>query len=114
MKKIILISLSLIPASLIADFTLDNGIKKECQYHLYGNGVRNDIYSGYVAGIIDGILYTTYEKYQTSFAKHAKTGTIVNKACQNALLNISADGFLNDYKWEVSKLVDTRFEKLPK
>ncbi len=110
--KIFMALLILLPITVFAGHTLDGGLKKECQYLVYGNGTENRIFSSYLAGVISGIMFTTSLKDRTAFGKNADVRTKQLKTCQNALNNISADGFKVDFMWELSKLIDKNLSGL--
>ena len=110
--KILMALLILLPITASADYTLDIGLKKECQYVVYGNGMESKIYSTYLAGMISGVTFMIPLKDRTTFGKNADVRTKQLKACQNALNNISADGFEADFMWEVSKLIDKNMSGL--
>ena len=110
-KKITItvILMCILNVSLLEASSADSDLKKQCQYDIYGNG-KADYYSiGKMMGIIEGLMYLTDSKDKEEFAKSANFGTISDKGCQNALKNISENGFKADYKWELTKLISKKF-----
>lgn len=109
MKKTILIALlTLLPLTATAE-EIDNILKKQCQYEVYGNGEKDFLTGSYMLGIVSGIDYITSKKDKTIFANKSSYTIISSKACQNALNNISSNGFLNDFRWQATKLISTEY-----
>lgn len=88
---------------------VDNKLKIQCQYLVYGEGKPNDFYNMYLMGVISGIQYMIADP--TEFTYNAKDGVKVNKACQNALKNIGENGFASDFKWQATKLMSKEYSK---
>ena len=103
-------SLAVLPSTVLAD-SIDNMMKKQCQYNVYGNGTTSNSSSSYLSGIIVGINSMIDSKDRTEFSKKSNPGIISDKACQNALNNISSNGFSNDYLWEAIKLISKKYSK---
>ncbi len=109
----ILIALLIIVPSMASENTdanakINNGLKKQCQYIVYGKGNDSSFYAGVMAGIPEDIRSSLPVEDTTAFSKHTTQSTMQLKACKNALNYISSDGFENDYKMAVLKLVSAK------
>ena len=102
---ITLLTIVLITTSANADTKTGNEYKKQCQYVVYGNGNDSSYYAGVMAGIPEDIRASLPVKDTTAFSKHTTQTTMQLKACKNALNHITSDGFENDYKMAVLKLI---------
>jgi hypothetical protein len=92
-----------------ADAKINNGLKKQCQYVVYGNGNDSSLYAGVMAGIPEDIRSSLAVKDTTAFSKYTTQSTMQLKACKNALKHITSDGFKNDYKKAVLKLTSAKY-----
>ena len=101
--------MTILNINLFAAMSNDEMVKKQCQYDIYGNGQTSSYAIGKMMGIIDGIMYMTSKEDKEDIIATATFGIISDKACQNALNNISEYGFYEDYKWELTKLLSKKF-----
>jgi len=86
---------------------LDDKLERQCQFQVYGNG-EVDIMNGmYLLGLVSGMKYMTLDR--TEFASNTNYGAQTDKACENALNNITAYGFEDDFKREVMKLQSEQY-----
>lgn len=83
----------------------DIGIKKQCQYLVYGNGVHSSEATIYMNGIIIGIISMIPKEDATDFGMKSDTNDIKYKACQRALVNTEAFGFRKLYMIELIGLL---------
>jgi len=105
---ITLLSTVLLTASVNADAKIDDGYKKQCKYVVYGKGNDSSYYAEVMAGIPEEIRASLSAKDTTAFSKHTTRTTMQLKACKYALHHISLDGFENDYKMAVQKLITSK------
>lgn len=101
---------TVLSTSVNANPKLNSSFQKHCQYTLDGNGTLNEITGGMMMGIIIGIQYMIPKEEQTVFSAKASYGTILTKACKNALNNTTPDGFVGDLQWEALKLISKTSE----
>jgi len=88
----------------------DAMLKKQCQYIVFGKEENNRFFLGYLHGIVQGISFATPPKDVTAFYKRSKSQTVNLKACENALINVTTHGFVNDFKMETLKLISKRVD----
>ena len=110
MKKIVagILILFLTSSSLVANQRLNANFKKQCQYRVYGSGEFDPFTAGEMIGVVNGITFMIKPENRSDYAK-APFGTIIDKACQTALNNMSDLGFESDYKLAVLTILDKRF-----
>ena len=104
----------LLPNSLFAGQEIDETLKSQCKYILYGNlqGTHNDQAEGYLLGFVQGLEYMTAKEELTEFFTSRNYRMIIERACQNALKHPTKKGFQKDYKFEAFKLISTKGEVL--
>lgn len=105
----ILVSILLLSISLFGD-TVDNLIKKECQYIVYGNGASDRSISSFMYGVVAGTLYHTEEKDSTKNAS-GTYADISELGCKEALSNNKVDSFQMKFLWGVNVIVNKNFTK---
>ena len=88
----------------------DEMLKKQCQYIVFANEKNNRFFLGYLHGIVQGISFATPPKDVTDFYKRSKSQDVNFKACENALINVTSHGFVNDFKMETLKLISKRVD----
>lgn len=82
---------------------IDDGLKKQCQYIVHGNGSTDLQYNAYLLGVVSGIQHMTIEI--TDYGEISSYADKRHKVCKNALSNIGKSGFDSDYKREATKLI---------
>ena len=113
-KTFMVLSLIIIPNSVFGGKEIDQTLKSQCKYILYGNleGTSNDQADGYLLGIVQGIEYTTAKSDLTEFFTSRNYRMIIERACNNALKHSTEKGFQKDYKFEAYKLISAKGEAL--
>ncbi len=104
---IVMAFLTIIPITLSAN-NIDTGIKKQCQYLVYGNGSEDIYLNLFMSGIVTGIDFMIDKQDKSTFSKNSNNGVLVYKTCQNTLNDISSSGFLIDFKWHAYRLMKKR------
>ena len=104
MKKIIL-AITLVFTSVYAN-KLNNGLKQQCQYMVYGSGKRNKFFTGIMIGIIEGHNFHVDKKNKTDFILKATHGQIIERACKEALNINKAMDFIDKYNIGLSVTMD--------
>ena len=104
----------LLPKTVFAGQEIDETLKSQCKYILYGNlqGSHNDQAEGYLLGFVQGLEYMTAKEELTEFFTSRNYRMIIERACQNALKHPTKKGFQKDYKFEAFKLISTKGEVL--
>ena len=77
----------LLPKTVFAGQEIDETLKSQCKYILYGNlqGTHNDQAEGYLLGFVQGLEYMTAKEELTEFFTSRNYRMIIERACQNAL-----------------------------
>ena len=92
---------------------IDEALKKQCQYVVYGYWEDNEpIWDGYLIGVIDGMLFLMKDSDKTDFAKKSTWGTMKATACKAALSNGSTNGFRFDYRLQLALLINKNHHTL--
>lgn len=101
------LSTSMLPHSLQAETMIDQLLKEQCKYVLYGpkEATINDQADGYLLGFIQGVEYMTDKRELSDFFKSRTYQMVKERACENTLENSTEKGFQADYKYEVKKLL---------
>jgi hypothetical protein len=115
MRRIVggVLALVLMSSSLMANQRLNDRYKQQCQYRVYGTGEFDSLIAAEMIGVVNGIVFMIKPSDRSDYAK-APFGTIIDKACQNALNNMSNLGFENDYKLAVLILLNKNFLNINK
>ena len=114
MKLCITFSMMILPHTLVAGKEIDETLKNQCRYIVYGNleGENNDQAAGYLLGFVQGIEYTTDKADLTEFFTSRNYRMIIERSCENALKKSTEKGFQTDYKREAYKLISAKAETL--
>lgn len=114
LKTFFTLSLLSLPNTLQAGKMIDEALKGQCKYVLYGNlqGSNNDQADGYLLGFIQGIEYLKEKAELTEFFTSRNYRMVKERACENALKNSTEKGFQADYKFEAYKLITIKGEAL--
>ncbi len=114
LKISIALSIIFLPHSLFAGKEIDETLKNQCKYIVYGNmeGANNDQASGYLLGFVQGIEYLTEKADLTEFFRSRNYRMIIERTCENTLKNSTEKGFQLDYKREAYKLISIKGEAL--
>jgi hypothetical protein len=109
-KSLIVLSILLVPNTLSAGKMIDDTLKNQCKYIVYGQleGRNNDQADGYLLGFIQGVEYMTDKTELTEFFTSRNYHMVKERACENALKNSTKKGFQADYKLEAYKLISTK------
>jgi hypothetical protein len=112
-KISIIASIMGIPNTLGAAQEIDETLKNQCKYILYGNlqGSNNDQADGYLLGFIQGVEYLTARTDLTEFFTSRNYRMVKERACENALKKGTEKGFQADYQLEAYKLISIKAEK---
>jgi len=104
----------ILPHSLFAGKEIDEMLKNQCKYIVYGNleGANNDQADGYLLGFVQGVEYITDKAEQTEFFTSRNYRMIIERSCENALKYSTEKGFQIDYKREAYKLISIKAEAL--
>jgi hypothetical protein len=110
----IALTIIILPNSLFAGKEIDNTLRDQCKYTVYGNleGSNNDQAAGYLLGYVQGIEYMTDKTDLTEFFTSRNYRMIIERSCENALKNSTEKGFQLDYKREAYKLISIKAEAL--
>jgi len=113
-KICISLSIMVLPNTLFAGKEIDETMKNQCKYIVYGNqeGTNNDQADGYLLGFIQGIEYTTDKADLTEFFTSRNYRMVIERSCENALKNSTEKGFQSDYKQEAYKLINKKSKAL--
>ena len=114
LNTFIALSIIILPNSLFAGKEIDETLKNQCKYIVYGNleGTNNDQASGYLLGFVQGIEYITDKADLTEFFTSRNYRMIIERSCENALKNSTEKGFQEDYKLEAHKLISEKAKAL--
>lgn len=102
--KILMAILMITPITASAGDKTNTRLKKQCQYIVYGNGENDPFDDTYLFGIIEGIVFMIPSDERSDYARVKKT-IIREKACKEALNNISKHGFQGDFKIQALKVL---------
>ena len=112
MKNLLLATAILMGLSSVASANIvDDGIKKQCQYLVYGNGSNDNGVNMVMVGIVMGQTYRTDTENKTQFSNNATFSQVSNRACKEAVNDNSADSFSNKYQWGVSVTIAKEYAK---
>jgi len=116
LKTLCALSVLALPNTLLAGKMIDDTLKSQCKYILYGKleGSNNDQADGYLLGFIQGVEYLTVKTDLTEFFTSRNYRMVKERACQNALKNGTKKGFQADYKREVHKLISIKAKVISK
>jgi len=102
MRKIIPVVLLLVFSSSIFADGLDDAIKAQCKYDVYGNGRYNRDFDMFLIGWVQSAFYhTPTEEVKTN----ANPSEIISAACQRALNVTKAGNFYGKISWEVVQII---------
>ncbi|MDB2562195.1 hypothetical protein N9X61_01175 [Sulfurimonas sp.] len=108
MKKLIIATMVLVGlAPTVSADMIDDGIKKQCQYIVYGNGSDNSLIDMMMIGIVAGHSFKTTNL--TDFAQKATRNQLVELACKEAFNNNKAIDFMPKFQWGVSVTMDKQY-----
>ena len=112
MKNLLLATMILLGmVTTVTAIEVDDTLKKRCQYYVYGNGHKNDVYDLYMAGIISGQLYQTPTENKSEYARKTKFKQINELACKEALNDNGISNFLAKYLWGVKKIINKNYKE---
>lgn len=89
-----------------AQAEINEDLKKQCQYLVYGNGENNVFVVMYMYGVTAGMIAMLTEDEVSDYViKKTPSREIVYKACQSALTNTEKLEFQTIFKLEVGNLI---------
>ena len=92
---------------------VDNTLKKQCQYWIYGNGKSNTVYESFLYGVAAGTYYNT-EKNDRSKKCESSYSTIAELGCKEALNDNSTESFSNKVNWGIAVTCNNKYAKYSK
>ena len=85
---------------------IDEIMKKQCQYLVYGTGENNIYINMYMMDIVAGEMYFTSKKKKFDYAHKTTSNQIKKRACKEALNNNTTKSFEDKYKFGMAMLID--------
>ena len=115
MKSVLLATAILMSlSSVVSASEIDDNIKKQCQYLLFGSGVHDTLAITYMYGVIDGQSFQIKEKDKSDFYLRSNNNSISKRACKEAFSDNSADDFSDKFLWGVAVTIDKEHTHLRK
>lgn len=112
MKKIntlILSALILMGLSASVNADLADGLNRQCQYVIYGNGNYDKAADAFLLGVVSGLLYMVPDKERSTFVANGSYNDIRDQACKKAFADNTTYDFRDKFTIGVEATVNISY-----
>jgi len=105
LTALLTLTLQTTTANAEGDSEVDEIIKKQCQYIVYGQGQGDELANTFLVSIVLEKQFMVRVEEESDFAKKASIAEINHKACESALTNTEKSSFVSIINYEVEKVL---------